>query len=68
MNGQWMRWHVAELAAVTAPTVAAVTVHPAWLAVTALFLARWVRAELSHRPDPPPPHPGRDTQREDMTA
>ncbi len=63
----WWRWHLTEIAAVTAPTVAAVTVHPGWLIVTGLLLARWVRAERSHRATPPPPNPDRDVAREDLT-
>lgn len=56
----WVRWHTVELAAVTLPTVAAVTVHPAWAALTVGAAARWVLLEVrAHRDTPPPPDGGR---------
>lgn len=54
----WVRWHAPELMAATLPTVAAVTVHPAWAAVTALVVGRWAWA--AYRPTEPPSPPDGD--------
>lgn len=52
----WVRWHTVELGAVTLPTVAAVTVHPAWAALSAGAGAWWALLEVrAHRDLPPPP-------------
>lgn len=54
----WVRWHSVELATVTAPAVAAVTVHPGWAALTVAAGAGWVLIEVRARRDIPPVPPG----------
>lgn len=54
----WFRYHWAELAGVTAPTVAAFSVSPWFGTLTVLAAGSWVRHELQHRIPPiPPPTP-----------
>lgn len=47
----WVRWHAPELAAVTAPTVAAVTLSPWWALPATVVTARWWWQE--HTTPPP---------------
>ncbi len=42
----WVRWHAFELAAVATPSVAAVTLHPAWWLAAGGVGARWAALEL----------------------
>lgn len=58
----WVRWHQAELSAVTLPGVAAVTVSPWWAAVTAVAAVWWWRRERD-APDRGG-HDDRDAQRD----
>lgn len=60
MNTNWIKWHAAELAAATVPTVAGVVVSPWWLIVSGVVVAQWVRHELTNRPDPCPSPPAAD--------
>lgn len=47
---EWVRWHLVELAAVAAPVVAAVMVHPGWWLAAAGVGARWAALEWrAHR-------------------
>lgn len=64
----WVRWHSPELVLTTLPTVAAVTLHPAWLALTAVVAGGWALQEFRvPRPDPsPPPDGGRRAARDDQ--
>ncbi len=56
----WVRWHQVELAAVTLPAVAAVTVSPWWATVTVVTVSRWWWCERhAHRDS------GRDTAERD---
>lgn len=57
MRLDWVKWHTHELAAVTVPTVGAVTVHPLLWTVTAVTVIRWGMAEWKHRPAPWPACP-----------
>jgi hypothetical protein len=55
MNTDWIKWHAAELAAVTAPAVGAVATDQWWLLIaTGVFTAQWLRHEIAHRPQPCP--------------
>ncbi|MGE3795964.1 MAG: hypothetical protein AB7I38_18840 [Dehalococcoidia bacterium] len=67
----WVRWHRVELAAVTLPTIAAVTVSPWWVAVTAAVVSRWWwldRHRDAARRDTTAGDIPRDTARERGTA
>lgn len=67
----WVRWHLLELTTAVLPAVAAVTVHPAWGAVTGAVIGRWVWQEYTaprHEPGPPPEQPRRDHERQEESA
>lgn len=69
----WVRWHCPELVAAATPATLAVTVHPAWAAVTVGVVGRWWWHEHRHpAPRPPaPPDEARDegdVERDEVTA
>lgn len=69
MNTDWLKWHAAELAAVTVPTSTAVVTHQWWLlAVTLVAGAQWVRHEVANRPQPCPVQTARRRETTELTA